>query len=425
MDVAADRRAYPPGAVARLRITPPFSGPASLAVLTDRLVSIREIEVAEGGTEVEVPVDPAWGPGAYVAVTAFRPGEARQGHPGRALGLAWLQVDPGSRRIEVSIGTPERVRPSRRLEVPIRLTGAGEGATLTLAAVDEGILRLTRFASPDPVGHVMGKRRLGTDIRDDYGRLIPPPEGEAAVLRQGGDEFAMAAIDVPQRTAAPFSGPVAVAPDGTATVTLDLPDFAGELRLMAVAWAGERIGAAAKPLTVRDPVVAEALLPRFLAPGDEARLPVLLHILDLPAGEVSATLSAEGAIALAGPARLAATLARVPARRRPARSAPPGPGRACCAWLIAGPDGFTATREARITVRSSRPVTTEVAAQEIPPGIERPLPLDAARWVAGTWLASAGFGGPCATTRRGCCGSSSATPMAAWSNPPPNCSPSP
>jgi uncharacterized protein YfaS (alpha-2-macroglobulin family) len=61
---------------------------------------------------------------------------------------------------------------------------------------------------------------------------------------------------------------------------------------------------------------------------------------------------------------------------------------------IAGPDGFSATREARITVRSSRPVTTEVAAQEIPPGAERPLPLDAARWVAGSWLASAAFGGP-------------------------------
>ena len=94
-------------------------------MLTDRLVSIREIAVAEGGTEVEIPVEAAWGPGAYVAVTAFRPGEARQGHPGRALGLAWLQVDPGSRRIEVSIGTPDRVRPSRRLEVPLRLTGAG------------------------------------------------------------------------------------------------------------------------------------------------------------------------------------------------------------------------------------------------------------------------------------------------------------
>ncbi|MDO9709164.1 MG2 domain-containing protein [Paracraurococcus lichenis] len=394
VDVAADRRAYAPGAVAKLRITPPFSGHASLAVLTDRLVSVREIEVAEGGTEVEVPVEAGWGPGAYVAVTAFRPGEARQGHPGRALGLAWLQLDPASRRIEVAIGTPERVRPSRRLEVPLRLSNAGGEATVTLAAVDEGILRLTRFASPDPVGHFMGKRRLGVDIRDDYGRLIPQPEGEAAALRQGGDEMAMAAIDIPQRTVALFSGPVAVGPDGTATIALDIPDFAGELRLMAVAWAGDRIGAASKPLTVRDPVVAEALLPRFLAPGDEARLPVLLHNLDLPEGEVAATLSAEGAIALAGPERVAARLAPN-ARALPAttlRAA--GAGEGVLRLAVSGPDGFSATREARITIRSPRPVTTETAAQEIPPGAERPLALDPSRWVPGTWAARAGFGGP-------------------------------
>ena len=394
VDVAADRRAYAPGETARIRITPPFSGPASLAILTDRLVSIREIQLAEGGTEVEVPVDAAWGAGAYVTVTAFRPGETRQGQPGRALGLAWVQVDPGSRRIEVSIGTPGRITPRQSLAIPIRLANAGEGAILTLAAVDEGILRLTRFESPDPVPHFMGRRRLAVDIRDDYGRLIPPPEGELAVLRQGGDEFSAGAIEIPQRTVALFSGPVAVAPDGTATVTLDIPDFAGELRLMAVAWSGNRIGAASKPLTVRDPVIAEALLPRFLAPGDEARLPVLLSNLDLPEGEITATLSAEGAVALAGPERLAARLAPN------ARALPTSTLRATAAGqgvlrlTVAGPGGFTASREARITIRSSRPITTEVTAQEIPPNQERPLPLAADRWLAGTWRAAASFGGP-------------------------------
>ena len=219
----------------------------------------------------------------------------------------------------------------------------------------------------------------------------------------------MAAIEVPQRTVALFSGPVAVAADGTVTVTLDLPDFAGELRLMAVAWAGNRIGAAAKPLTVRDPVVAEALLPRFLAPGDEARLPVLLHNLDLPAGEVSATLSAEGAIALAGPARLAATLAPG-ARVLPASAcAPPGPGRACCGWPSPGRTGSARRAEARITVRSSRPVTTEVAAQEIPSGRRAALAARSGRWVAGTWRPRRVSAGRSATTAPECCGSWSST----------------
>ena len=395
VDVAADRRAYRPGETARLRITPPFAGPASVAVLTDRLLSLREVQVAEGGTEIEVPVDAAWGPGAYVAVTAFRPGEARQGQPARALGLAWLQLDPASRRIEVSIGGPDRITPRQRLEVPVRLAGAGDAPMLTLAAVDEGILRLTRFASPDPVAHLMGKRRLGVDIRDDYGRLIPPTDAEVATLRQGGDDFSVGAVDVPQRTVALFSGPVRPAPDGTATVGLDVPDFAGELRLMAVAWDGRgRTGAASRPVTVRDPVVAEALLPRFLAPGDEVRMPVLLHNLDLPEGEVVATLSTEGAVALAGPARLAAALTPN------ARALPTSALRATAAGegvlrlSVAGPGGFAAAREARITVRSARPATAEVAGQEIPGGAERPLALAPDRWIPGTWRATASFGGP-------------------------------
>ncbi len=394
VDVAADRSTYAPGETARIRITPPFAGPAALAVLTDRLVALREITVPEAGMEVEVPVDPAWGPGAYVAVTVFRPGEQREGHPARALGLAWLQLDPASRRIGVAIGGPERITPRQRLDLPLRLDGAGPGAMLTLAAVDEGILRLTGFETPDPLDHLMGKRRLGVDIRDDYGRLIPPPGEASATLRQGGDEVALEVLDVPQRTVALFSGPVRAAPDGTATVTLDIPDFAGELRLMAVAWDGARVGSASRPLTVRDPVVAEALLPRFLAPGDEARLPLLLHNLDLPEGEVAAELAAEGAIALAGPARLAARLA-TGERAQPAtalRATATGEG--VLRLSLAGPGGFQAVREARITVRSSRPLTAAVTAQEIPPGGERPLAFDPGLWVPGSWLASARFGGP-------------------------------
>jgi hypothetical protein len=393
VDVAADRRTYAPGQTARLRITPPFAGRASLAVLTDRLVSLREIEVPEAGAEVEVPVDAAWGPGAYVAVTVFRPGEARQGQPGRGLGLAWIGLDPAPRTLAVTIDAPPLVRPRQRVEVPVRVGNAQGPVWLTLAAVDEGILRLTNFTSPDPVGHFLGRRRLGVDIRDDYGRLIAPAEGELALLRQGGDEDAAAdALQPPQRLVSLFSGVVRADASGVAMVPLDIPDFAGELRLMAVAWAGARVGAAAKPLTVRDQVVAEALLPRFLAPGDEARISVLLHNIELPEGEITAELGVSGGLALAGPARLAARLA-TGARAEPTTTlrATEG-GEGVLRLAVTGPGGFRLERESRITIRSSRPRVTEVAAAELPPGAERPLDPPLARFVAGSARASASFG---------------------------------
>ncbi|MGG5886565.1 alpha-2-macroglobulin family protein [Falsiroseomonas sp. HC035] len=395
VDVAADRRAYAAGDTARLRITSPFAGRASVAVLTGTVVSVREIEVPEAGAEVEIPVDAAWGPGAHVAVTVFRPGNAPAGRPGRALGLAWVGLDPAARRLDVAIEAPPLARPRSSVAIPLRLAGAGSTAMVTLAAVDEGILRITNFPSPDPVEHFLARRRLGLDIRDDYGRLIAPAEGEAAVLRQGGDDMGGAALlQVPQRLVALFHGPVAVAADGSATVTLDLPDFAGELRLMAVAWDGARIGAAARPMTVREQAVAEALLPRFLAPGDEVRLPVLLHNVELPAGDFRVSLTATGAIELAGPASLDVNLA-AGARAVPAttlRGAMVGQGTLRVA--VSGPGGFSTVREAEITVRSSRPAVTEIAISTLAPGATAAVALPAARFLPGTWRATASWGAP-------------------------------
>jgi uncharacterized protein YfaS (alpha-2-macroglobulin family) len=394
VDVAADRRAYAPGQPITLRITAPFAGRASLAILTDRLVALREIEVPAAGAEVTLQADPAWGAGAYAAVTVFRQGEASQA-PGRALGLTWLQIDPAARRLEVAIGGEERVRPQRRVTLPVTVTGGQGQVHLTLAAVDEGILRLTRFATPDPLAHYAGRRMLGTDIRDDYGRLIRPGDGTLATLRQGGDDLGdLGALRIPQRNVVLFSGIVTTDAQGRAEISFDIPDFAGELRLMAVAWDGARVGSAARTLLVRDAVLAEAILPRFLAPGDEASIPVLLHNLELPAGEVSATLSTEGAIALAGPNRLAARLA-TGARAQPAATLRAiGAGEGVLRLAITGPDGFTATRSVTIQVRSSRAIATASSVIEIAPGAEARITPDAARFLPGAWRATARLGTP-------------------------------
>jgi uncharacterized protein YfaS (alpha-2-macroglobulin family) len=66
----------------------------------------------------------------------------------------------------------------------------GESAYLTLAAVDEGILQLTDFKSPDPVGYYFGKRRLGVGMHDDYGRLIKAEKGPSAACAKAATIWA-------------------------------------------------------------------------------------------------------------------------------------------------------------------------------------------------------------------------------------------
>ena len=391
VDVSVDRKTMPAGQTARVHIAPPFGGKATILVLSDRVHSLVNIDVPAGGTDIDIKVDSAWGPGAYVVAHVFR-GSADAGtRPGRAIGLTWIGVDPAARKLDLAIEAPPQIAPRMKQNIVLR---GPAGAWASLAAVDEGILRLTRFVSPDAAPHFLGRRRLGLDLRDDWGRLIAPAEGDVTSLRQGGDDGGFALPDIPQRTVSLFTPPVQIGADGRAVIALDIPDFAGAIRLMAVGWQDSRIGAANAQLVVRDPLVAEALLPRFLAPDDEARLAVLLQNVDLPAGEAVATLSVEGPLAIAGPTRLVATLA-TGARALPATTLrATGVGRGVVKLDITGPNNFHVVRESAITVRPSRASQTIVTAGELAPGAEAKLAPPSDRFLFNTSNSIASFGSP-------------------------------
>ena len=389
-DVSADKKQYPVGATARVHVAPPFAGHGTLLVVSDRVHAIRNIDVPAGGADFDVQVEASWGPGAYAVVHVFHPG-GNADRPVRAIGVAWLGVDPAARKLDVTIDVPDKVTPRQRFTVPVQ---TAPGAWVTLAAVDEGILRLTGFESPDPAPHFLGRRRLGLDIRDDWGRLIRPGEGDATVLRQGGDEGGAALPEIPQKTVTLFVPPVQAGPDGKVMIPLDLPDFNGQVRLMVVSWKDDKIGAASKPLIVRDAMIAEPLLPRFLAPGDEARMAVLLQNLDLPGGQVAVEIRVEGPLALSGPSRLTADLDSGKQSLQATGLRGTGVGRGIIRLDVTGPGGYRVQRETAILVRPARPAFSVVAGAEMPPGTEARLSPPVDLYLDGTWSSNARFGGP-------------------------------
>ena len=109
----------------------------------------------------------------------------------------------------------------------------------------------------------------------------------------------MGGLDVKTfKTVALFKGPVKLDAQGTAHVSLDVPEFSGRLRLMAVAWTADRFGNAEQSVTVRPPLLAELTLPRFLAPGDKIRARVMLTDLEAPEQTYTVDLTTSGAVAL-------------------------------------------------------------------------------------------------------------------------------
>lgn len=394
--VATDKQAYRPGETARVRIDPPFAGEVLLTVATDRLFEVRSLSVPAEGATVEIPVDSAWGPGAYVTATAFRPPvKGRERQPVRAVGVAWVAIDPSVRTLDVAIDAPATIRPRGPLEVALKVAPAGGGSLddtyVTLAAVDEGILRLTDFVSPQPGKHFFGKRTLGLDIRDDYGHLIDALDGPYGALRQGGDSSGAGLPVVPFTVVSLFKGPVKVGADGIARVTFDVPDFNGELRLMAVAYSRNRVGSAASAVTVRDPLVADAILPRFLAPGDDSRVTLSLHNVEAAAGTYAVTVEGRDAVSVQG-GSLSVPLEKGERKTVivPLKGVSAGIGQV--ALSVKGPDNLALSHEYGITVRPARAVETQFVTRQVGPGdTVRFDGAELAAYVPGTTAWSASF----------------------------------
>jgi uncharacterized protein YfaS (alpha-2-macroglobulin family) len=298
LDVALDRASYKPGDTAKLRIATKLGGKAMIAVVSGGLLSMQEAEIPSGGGEVDVPVGSNWGPGAYVTAMLYRPmDESLKRMPSRAIGVAWLGLNQSANTLDVALDAPEKIKSGTTLTVPVKVSGlkAGDDAYVTVAAVDLGILNLTRFATPAPEHWFYAQRRMGLEIRDFYGRLIDGMSAERGSLRSGGDAGAGGLQGSPppvEETVALYSGIVKVGADGTASVDFDMPDFNGTVRVMAVAWSAGKLGHAAKDVIVRDKVALTASGPRFLTLGDEARLDIAVHNVEGPAAAYALKVTA-------------------------------------------------------------------------------------------------------------------------------------
>lgn len=371
LQVVADKESYGIDDNAEVHLSAPFAGEAQVSIATDRIVDTFPVTIPEGGKTVKIRMRKEWGAGAYVLVNAFRAGKDQERGPGRAIGLAWLALDPTPRKLEVAMQVPEFMEPRQKIEIPLTVTNlAGKDAYITLAAVDEGVLQLTDFATPDPLDYYFGKRRLGIEIRDLYGQLIDGREGTRGQIRSGGDGDSLAKRGAPKqmKLVALFSGIVQLDAAGKAVIPLDVPDYNGRLRLMAVAWDDANVGAAEAGLVVRDPVVALATAPRFLAPNDKGSLSFALQNVAGGDGLYAIKLTASDNLRLTGESSWSQELAKGAGAEWRVDLAAAGLGDGYVEMALTGPDGFALSRRIEVPVRAAQPAITQTLTQRMEPG---------------------------------------------------------
>lgn len=338
--VSQDRIA-PKGTV-ELQIDSPFEGQALLTIANNKILETRNIKISTKGTRLKLTATEDWGVGVYCLVSAFRPitenfatvnanmkesannssanntstnkvnsnnANSKPFLPKRAIGLAWVGIDPSARVLNIAFELPAEVKPRQTLSIPLTVTQNGKalaGKTqIAIAAVDEGILKLTDFTTPKPQDYFFGKHRLSIELRDLYGKLIDPMPGALGELRVGGDAGLLsrnlqALSKRSFKVVSLYKGLVDLDKNGKGQFQLELPDFNGSLRLMAVAFSEKSLGSKEAALLVRDPIVVEGVMPRFLAPNDKSRLSLSLNNVQATAGKYQLQYSVKGPLKIQG-----------------------------------------------------------------------------------------------------------------------------
>jgi uncharacterized protein YfaS (alpha-2-macroglobulin family) len=383
LKVSLDKERYAVGDTARVHIESRMNGVALVMVVDDRLIATKSVEVTGNAADIDLEVTRDWGPGAYVTAALYRPMDIEAKRmPGRAIGLAWAGVDPADRDLDIAIDAPEEMRPRQNMEVGLTLANlpANTTAYVTLAAVDLGILNLTRYETPDPESYYFGQRRLGVSIRDLYSQLIDRMQGVRGVVRTGGDA-GPAAFEGPPPTetlVAFHSGIVEIGPDGTAQLSVPIPDFSGSVRLMALAWTKEGVGHAERDVLVRDPVVVTAALPSFLAPGDKSRLRLDLTSVTETGGSVSLSVASTGNSVIVDPAYSSRTIELGAGAREevliPISGAKVGDDLLTVALTL--PDGTSLQKDLTLAVRLNEPPVATTDFVELQPGGELSVGVD-------------------------------------------------
>jgi uncharacterized protein YfaS (alpha-2-macroglobulin family) len=237
----------------------------------------------------------------YITATLIKPHEVSDIPLTVAHGFKNVTVEEKNRKISVEITSAKSVRSKTKQKVSIK---AAPGSMVTLSAVDNGVLQISDFKTPDPYDHFYQKKALQVSAFDLYPLLFE--EVRAKLSSTGGDgDVTMEQRVNPMpakrvRVVSYWSGIKKANSSGMAEFEFDVPQFSGELRLMAVSYKGNSFGAADNTMTVADPIVVSTALPRFLSPGDTVNVPVTLTNTTDKSANVTANIAVEGPMKVIG-----------------------------------------------------------------------------------------------------------------------------
>ncbi|MDX2249303.1 MAG: MG2 domain-containing protein [Bacteroidia bacterium] len=299
VEIILDKKTYKPGEQAKALFVAPFTGKMLITVERDKVLEHFYVDMDKNSKEILIPLNDLYVPNVYITATLFRPHNADDNVPFLVgHGYASVEVTQPSNKLEVTISSPEgRVKPQTTQYITVK-AGAGEDVFVTLAAVDEGILQVKNFETPDPYEYMYARRRLSVGSYDLYQYLLPEIVS-AKSSPAGGDESESAKRLNPIKSkrfklVSQWSGIKKTNSNGEVQIPIEIPQYNGEIRLMAVAYQGKRFGSAEKAMKVSDDIILQPSVPRFLTVNDSLVIPVTVMNTTTKAGNVTVKMNIAG-----------------------------------------------------------------------------------------------------------------------------------
>ena len=374
LTLSTDSDEYKPGD--RMKISFPSSEGSRAMVSVENgstVVDIHEFTCSDEETTVEVEVTDKMQPNVYIHVTLLQPyGITKNDHPIRLYGIKGVRVTSPRSKLAPVIDMVDEIKPEAGYSVTVSEKD-GRQMAYTLAIVDEGLLDLTHFPTPDPWNAFNAKEALGVRTWDMYNYILGAYGGRIEqIFSIGGDDEAGEAKDKAStnrfRPVVQFEGPFLIKKGESKTHKFTMPNYNGRVRVMVVAGDGSAYGKTDKSVMVRKPVMLLGTLPRIIGVNEEMVVPATVFATEKGVGKVKVTIKCSEGMTVTGPSELTLDFNDIGDKMASFRIAvgnSPGTGRVT---ITASGKGDTSVYDTDIEIRSVTTPQTKVTALTIDPG---------------------------------------------------------
>ncbi|GLB48297.1 alpha-2-macroglobulin family protein [Neptunitalea lumnitzerae] len=284
---STDKKAYNVGEKAIITFPSSEQGRALVTIENGtEVLDALWVTPKKGETRFELPITSLYAPNVFIHISLLQPhASSKNDLPIRLYGVMPISVEDPNTRLYPNIQMPDVLQPEQTITVKVN-EKSGKPMTYSLAIVDEGLLDLTRFKTPNAWDAFYAKEALGVKTWDLYDDVLGAYGGKIdQVFAIGGDDGLAGAKNKKANRFKPmviYKGPFTLGKGETKTHTLKIPKYIGSVRTMVVAEdaATEAYGNAEKTTPVRKPLMVLASLPRKITPGEKVTLPVTVFAME-------------------------------------------------------------------------------------------------------------------------------------------------